>query len=173
MTNFLSRLRVRVIFFVLIAALPAFALTLYSGLEIRKQVGLEAQDEALRLVRLAAVNQEFLIQNTQGMLVALAHPVGVRDEGLSTCGTVFSHLQDSHFPYYLAFYIADIEGNILCNISNSQSRLNSSIVNIFKPCFNQMSSSSVNITSARIQAKLSSLWGQLYEIPRSRCWDRI
>ncbi len=119
MTNFFSRLRVRLIFFVLIAALPALALTLYTGLEAQNQAGVEAQNEALRLVRFAAVNQEFLIQNTRGILVALAHALGVRDDDLSKCGIVFSHLQDSHFPYYSAFYIADTEGNILCNIPNS------------------------------------------------------
>ncbi len=119
MTRFFASLRVRLIFFVLIAALPALALTLYTGLEAQKQAATEAQNEALRVVRFAAVNQEFLIQNTRGILVALAHALGVQDEGLSRCGAVFSHLQDDHFPFYSAFYIADTQGNILCNIPNS------------------------------------------------------
>ncbi len=119
MSKFFSSLRVRLIIFVLIAALPALALTLYTGLEAQRQAGVEAKNEALRLVRFAAVNQEFLIQNTRGLLVALAHSLGARDDDLSKCGVVFSHLQESHFPYYSAFYIADTEGNILCNIPNS------------------------------------------------------
>jgi hypothetical protein len=119
MRKFFSSLRVRLIFFVLIAALPALALTVYTGIEGQALAAVEAQNDALRLVRLAAVNQEFLIQNTRGLLVALAHSLGVGDDELPKCGAVFSHLQESHFPYYSAFYIADPEGNILCNIPNS------------------------------------------------------
>jgi signal transduction histidine kinase len=110
-----NNLRFRLMIFVLIAALPALGLTLFTGFEQREQAAHEVQQEALRLTRFAALNQESIIQNTFGFLVALSHVQSLEAGGLQDCGKVFSHLQVAHYPYYTGFYVADLEGNILCN----------------------------------------------------------
>jgi signal transduction histidine kinase len=116
MHKYLSSLRVRLILLVLIATLPALVLTLFTGIEQRQQAAVAAQREAMRLVRLASVNQENLIENTRGFLVALSHSLALRDENLQGCQDVFSHLLVSHFPFYAAFYVADLNGNVLCSM---------------------------------------------------------
>ncbi len=116
MKKFFSSLRVRLIIFVLLASLPALALTLYSGVEMRRQAALEAQQETLRLVKFTTVNHQLLIENTRGFITALSHAIGSSDPALQNCSDIFSHIMHEHFPYYSAFYVADLEGNILCTM---------------------------------------------------------
>ena len=114
--NFFSSLRVRLFLFVLLAALPALGLTLYTGLEQRRQAASEAQADALRLVHFITENHELIIENTRGFLIALSHAFSSRYGQISQCGDVFSHLMETHFPYYSAFYIADLDTNIICSM---------------------------------------------------------
>ena len=116
MTRYFYNLRVRLILVVLLATLPALALTLYSGFEQRGQAAEQAQSEALQLVRFAAVNHELLIENSRGLLIALSHSLAQTEQNLRECGSIFSHIQETHFPFYSAFYIGDLEGNILCTM---------------------------------------------------------
>lgn len=114
--NTFSSLRSRLILFVLLAATPALLLTLYSGLEQRRQAGEAAKSDAQRLVRLAANSQELLIENTRGFIIAISHSLAPVDNDLSRCSETFSHMLDLHFPYYGSFYVADLKGNILCSM---------------------------------------------------------
>ena len=114
--NLLSSLRVRLILFVLLAALPALGLTLYTGLEQREEVATEAQEDALRLVTFITSNHELIIENTRGFLIALSHSFSSGLGQLDQCRDVFSHLMETHFPYYSAFYVADLNANILCSM---------------------------------------------------------
>ena len=116
MKNIFSNLRVRLIIFVLLASLPALALTLYSGVEMRQQAAQEAQQETLRLVKFTTVNHQLLIENTRGFITALSHAIGSSDPALQNCSDIFSHIMQDHFPYYSAFYVADLNGNILCTM---------------------------------------------------------
>jgi signal transduction histidine kinase len=110
-----NNLRVRLMMFVLIAALPALGLTMFTGFEQRGQAATEAKQEALRLARFASLNQESIIHSTRGFLIALAHTQVLETGGTLDCSTVFSHLQEVHYPFYTGFYMADLEANILCN----------------------------------------------------------
>ncbi len=114
--NTFSSLRSRLILFVLLAATPALLLTLYSGLEQRRQAGEAAKSEAQRLVLLAANSEELLIENTRGFIIAMSHLLAPTDNDLSHCSETFSHMLDLHFPYYDSFYVSDLKGNILCHM---------------------------------------------------------
>ncbi len=115
MHKWFSRLRNRLVVVVLIAALPALVLILYTGVEQRTQAAKEAQADALRIVGFAAVNQELLVENSRGFLIALAHVAGLNRADITDCGGVFTHLQETHYPYYTGFYLADLKGNVLCS----------------------------------------------------------
>jgi signal transduction histidine kinase len=111
----LSNLRVRLVLFLLLAVIPLFLLTLQAGFEQREQAALQAQSDALRLARFAAVNQELLLENTRGFLLALAHLPDLNPENLNDCPELFSRLLITHYPFYSGFYLADLEGNLVCN----------------------------------------------------------
>ena len=108
-------LRFRLMLFVLIAAMPALGLTLYTGFEQRKHSAAAVQEDALRMARFAAINQELIIENTRGFLIALAHIQVMQSGDIQNCSKVFSHMQEAHYPFYTGFYVADLEANVLCN----------------------------------------------------------
>jgi signal transduction histidine kinase len=116
--NTFSSMRSRLILFVLLAATPALLLTLYSGLEQRRQAAEAAKSDAQRLVRLAANNEELLIENTRGFIIAMSHLLAPVDNDLSRCSETFSHMLDLHFPYFDSFYVSDLNGNILCHMAS-------------------------------------------------------
>jgi diguanylate cyclase (GGDEF)-like protein/PAS domain S-box-containing protein len=79
MSRFFSSLRFRLILLVFLASLPAFGLILYSGLEQRHAAVLDAQGDALRLVRHVAMDQERMIHGAEELLGVLAQLPAVRD----------------------------------------------------------------------------------------------
>ena len=118
MSKLFSSLRFRLILLVLLATLPALLLTVFNGLEQRKQVEEEALENALQLTQFAATKNELLIEDTRVTLIALSHAMDFQGDDLSGCGHLFNHLKEVHFPFYSAFYVADLEGNILCTMPN-------------------------------------------------------
>jgi signal transduction histidine kinase len=117
---FKSSLRFRLIGLVVLAALPALALTLYTGVEQRRQAEAVVKQNAFQSVQFAAAKDELLIESTRSLIVSLAHSLNPEDEEFFGCGHLFSHLKEFHFPYYSAFYVADLEGNILCTIPGGE-----------------------------------------------------
>jgi hypothetical protein len=111
-----SSLRFRLVFLVLLAALPALSIILYSGLQQRDEVLKDARDNALRLVQFAAARHEVVIEDTRVFLVALSHSMDPSEPDFNGCGHLFNHLKQMHFPFYSGFYVADLEGNILCTM---------------------------------------------------------
>jgi hypothetical protein len=64
---FRSSLRSRLLLLVLLALLPALALILVTAWEQRQLAAVDAQESALRLSRLAASNQERLIEGARSL----------------------------------------------------------------------------------------------------------
>ena len=116
MSKLFSSLRFRLILLVLLATLPALLLTIYNGLEQRDQIVAEASENALQLTRFAAEKNELLIEDTRVILISLSHAMNFEGDNLSGCGHLFVHLKEEFFPFYSAFYVADLDGNILCSM---------------------------------------------------------
>jgi signal transduction histidine kinase len=114
-----SSLRVRMVLLVLLAALPAVALTIYSGREQRKLAEAGVEKEILRLSQLATINQETFVENTRIFLVALSHMPAVRSADLQECQDLFAHLFTVHYPQFASFYVADLDFNIVCSAPNT------------------------------------------------------
>lgn len=120
MTRFFSSLRVRLLIVVLLSALPALGLILYSGMEQRRLTAEEAKINALRLTRLAANNQEALIEGAHQLLLALSQLPQIRQPDLNSCGSFLASLQ-KQYPNYTALNLVQPDGTIICNsVPNSQ-----------------------------------------------------
>jgi len=117
--KFQNSLRTRLILIVILAALPALGITLYSALEQRQEAAHVAQDEVLRVAQVATVNQELFVEDTRVLLVALSHLPALRNRDLAACQDLFSHLFTEHLPFYDTFYVADLEGNVVCSAPTS------------------------------------------------------
>jgi len=76
--NRLASLRSRLLVLVLVAALPAFALTLYTRLEHRRAAVAVAYEEALRIARIAASEQNDVFQEARRVAFTLAQLPEVR-----------------------------------------------------------------------------------------------
>ncbi len=118
MSKLFSSLRFRLILLVLLATLPALLLIIYNGQEQRQHVEDEALDNALQLVEFAASKNELLIEDTRVNLISLSHAMDFAGDDLQSCGHLLNHLKDVHFPFYSSFYVADLQGNILCSMPN-------------------------------------------------------
>ena len=116
MTKLFSSLRFRLILLVLIATLPALLLTVFNGIEQRAQIEADALESALQLTQFAAEKNEILIEDTRVILISLSHAMNFEGDDLHGCGHLFVHLKDEYFPFYSAFYVADLDGNILCGM---------------------------------------------------------
>ena len=107
-------LRLRVILLVFLAILPLFGLTLYSNLQQRQKAKVNAEQDALRLARIAALQQEQLIESTQQLLIVLAQLPVVREGDAEECEAFFTELL-AQYPDYSGFSVATPDGDVNCS----------------------------------------------------------
>ena len=67
-----ASLRFRLLLLVLFAVIPAFLLTVFTNWNERRLAATEVREEALRLARLAAADQEQLVEGVRQLLLTLA-----------------------------------------------------------------------------------------------------
>lgn len=109
-----SSLRVRLFFLVLLAVLPALVLALYTASEERQQAARRAQEDALRLARLAATRQVKLIGETRQLLTAMAQLPHVRRGSSARCNTFFALLL-KEYPLYANLGVINQSGQVTCS----------------------------------------------------------
>ena len=107
-------IRVRLLLLVLLAIIPAFGLIVYSGFEQRRLAARQAQEEALRLVRLAAQEQEAAIGGARQLLQVLASLPEVRRHDASACSAFLADLLQGQ-PRYANFGANRRNGDIFCS----------------------------------------------------------
>jgi signal transduction histidine kinase/HAMP domain-containing protein len=113
-THTSSSLRARLLQLVLLSVLPALALILYTAGEQRVKNSHDAEQEALRLVRLVSASQQRMIDSTRHLLVALANLSEVRGRDRSGCSALFAKLL-KEYPLYANFGVADSGGTTFCS----------------------------------------------------------
>ena len=118
-----SNFRHRLLLLVLLAAIPALGLMLYTATEQRQQAATNAQEEALRLVRLASNNHEHLIKETEQLLSVIAQLPEVRGESYDSCFALFSRLQKK-YPLYACFGIIQPDGKLRCAVPATGGQIN-------------------------------------------------
>ncbi len=111
---FLSSLRTRLVFLVLLAVVPALGLIIYSASEQRRTAAVEAQQNTLQLVRLAANNQKQVVESTRQLLTILAHLPIVRKGKSPECDRFFADLL-KQYPTYTTFGVLDGQGKNICH----------------------------------------------------------
>jgi signal transduction histidine kinase len=109
-----ASLRARLLLLIALAVLPALGLIFYVNLEQRRLAATQAQDEALRLARLAAAEQAQLVQGAHQLLAALALLPVVRDRDPSGCSALFATLL-KHYPAYANLGAAKADGESFCS----------------------------------------------------------
>jgi len=109
-----SGLRVKLIFLVLIAVIPALGLTFYSGIEQRRHARLNALGDALDLAKKVSDDQERLIERTHQLLVDLAKMDQVLQcQSSGDSPFLASLLKES--PFYTNFGTTGPDGQVICS----------------------------------------------------------
>ena len=114
MFSWLSSLRVRLLFLVVLAALPALGLQLYTASRQRELAVDEAKEDARRLAALAAADNGRLIEGTRQLLVVLARLPEVRGGNPEVCETLLADLKNQ-FPLYANLGVIAPDGNLACS----------------------------------------------------------
>lgn len=120
---FLSSLRTRLVLLVLLSVVPAIGLILYTASAQRRAATLEAQENTLQLVRLAANNQRQVVEGTRQLLTILAKLPVVRKGKSPECDRLFADLL-KQYPTYTNFAILDAQGKNICDANPNTDLIN-------------------------------------------------
>ncbi len=123
MKPWFASLRARLIFLVLVAMLPAFALTLYSGLERRRAAAADAHADALRIARLAAAEQNDVFQTARQLAFTLAQVPAVKTLDATACPRLLADLL-TRSPEYSNIAVAAPTGEVVCTAMPSAGPIN-------------------------------------------------
>ena len=104
-----TSLRARLLMLVFFALLPAVGVSLYSAFEQRRVAAIGAEQDALRIVRLAAGSQERLIEGARQLLLTLAYLPELKWGEAEECNAFLSKLLKGH-RMYANFAVADRKG---------------------------------------------------------------
>lgn len=107
-------LRTRLLLLILLAIGPALGLALYTGLQHRRMAAVQAQQEALRLARIAVGDHERLIQGAQQLLIALSSLPVVRAYDARACHAYFAALL-KQYPRYANLGVVTADGDVVCS----------------------------------------------------------
>jgi signal transduction histidine kinase/CheY-like chemotaxis protein len=110
MSSLLSRL------FVLVAAamLPAIAILTYNEIDLRRTREVEVQGEALGLAKLAAAEQQQIVQGVRQALIALSEVPAIKAKDVEGCNAYLSRIK-RQYPEFIAFIVVDMNGSAFCD----------------------------------------------------------
>jgi signal transduction histidine kinase len=98
--------------------LPAFVLTLYTGLERRHAGAAVAREEALRIARIAASEQNDLFQSARQLAFTLAQLPAVRTLDAGPCRRLLAEIL-TRAPGYTNIAVAAPTGDVICSAAPS------------------------------------------------------
>src|SRR5258708_28877892 len=99
----------RLFLLVAVALLPAIVIQTYNEVDLRGSRHIEVQDQALGLARLAAAEQQQMVQGIRQVLIALAELPAIKAKDTQACNAYFSVLK-ARYPAFLAFLVSDTSG---------------------------------------------------------------
>ena len=109
-----SSLRTRLMVLVLLAAVPAFGLTLYTDIEGRRRAAEEVEAAAVRTVKLVASGQEHLIEDVRRFLIDVAELPEVRTQRSRECNERAARLLQ-YSPSYANIGAVSATGRWFCS----------------------------------------------------------
>lgn len=107
--------RSRLILLVALCASPALVLTLYNATEQRAMAEAHAREDLQRLARLAATQQEQIIEGARQMMVPFAQTIGPLLRDQRACDQYFSNVLAGTRGLYLAMGVARVDGELFCS----------------------------------------------------------
>ena len=107
--------RGRILVLVILAALPALFLTVYSAIERRGSEESRAREEIKRLVRLAAMQQWQVVEGARQMMVASSQLLLTLLQDRARCTQYFASLLEQNRETYYSMGLFAENGELFCN----------------------------------------------------------
>ncbi len=107
-------IRLKLLFLVVLACLPALGLALYSGLAAERQALREAEGEAARISRDISLQEQHLMAGTRQFLATLARLPAVRGLDAHACKPLFRELLTAN-PFYSDVILTSRTGEVLAS----------------------------------------------------------
>lgn len=116
-------IRLKLLFLVVLACLPALGLALYSGLAAERQALREAEIDAARITRDLTLQERHLTAGTRQFLATLSRLPAVRGLDAKSCGPLFRELLDAN-PFYSDVILTSPTGKVLASAWDAPAGLN-------------------------------------------------
>jgi signal transduction histidine kinase/ActR/RegA family two-component response regulator len=107
----------RLFLLVAVALLPAIAIQTYNEIDLRRARQVEVQDQALGLARLAAAEQQQIVQGIRQVLIALSELPAIKEKDTQACDAYLSTIKQ-RYPAFLTFAAADMAGEFFCDTNS-------------------------------------------------------
>ncbi|TAI61473.1 ATP-binding protein [Bradyrhizobium sp. Leo170] len=106
-----------------VALLPAIAIQGYNEVELRRTRQVEVQNQALNLAKLAAKEQQQIVQGIRQVLIALSELPAIKAKDSKACNVALAGMK-SRFPAFLTFLVADQNGQPFCDTDSDRRPVN-------------------------------------------------
>ena len=113
----------RLLLLLVVALVPAIAIQAYSEVELRRTRQVEVQNQALSLAKLAAEEQQQIVQGIRQVLIALSELPAIKAKDSKACNAALTGMK-SRFPAFLTFIVTDLHGQPFCGTNTDREPVN-------------------------------------------------
>jgi len=113
-------LLLRLFLLVAVALLPAIAVQSYNEFYLRRSRQMDVQEQVLGLAKLAAAEQQQIVQGIRQALVALSELPAIKSKDAHGCEAYLSRVKEQ-YPEFISFIVVDTNGSSFCD-SNTEYR---------------------------------------------------
>src|SRR5215475_15974334 len=113
----------RLLALVAVALLPAIAIQAYNEFNLRRTRQVEVQNQALSLAKLAAEEQQQIVQGIRQVLIALSELPAIKAKDSKACNAALAGMK-SRFPAFLTFIVTDLNGQPFCDTNTDRKPVN-------------------------------------------------
>ncbi|MET4033381.1 signal transduction histidine kinase [Bradyrhizobium sp. JR7.2] len=110
----------RLFVLVAVALLPTIAIQMYNEFGLRRARQVEVQNQALSLAKLAAAEQQQIVQGIRQVLIAMSELPSIKMRDSQACNAYLAAMRQ-RFPAFVTFLVTDMNGRSFCD-TNSDHR---------------------------------------------------
>src|ERR1700682_3586489 len=96
---------------------------MYNEFDLRRTRQVEVQNQALSLAKLAAAEQQQIVQGIRQVLIAMSELPSIKARDSQACDAYLAAIQQ-RFPAFIRFLVTDLNGRSFCNTNSDHRPIN-------------------------------------------------
>jgi HAMP domain-containing protein len=113
----------RLFLLVAVALLPEIAIQAHNEFDLRRARQVEVENQALSLAKLAAAEQQQIVQGIRQVLIAMSELPSIKTRDSQSCDAYLAAIQQ-RFPAFIRFLVTDLNGRSFCNTNSDHRPIN-------------------------------------------------